>query len=83
MALVGLNYSVDGDETFALLLPGNVSVPALDQIYPVGFGEDPQNELKAQLHTANRQWITICDTSYVQANGFQLRQHGSRFRVRL
>jgi hypothetical protein len=54
VALVALNYSPDVDNTYALLVPGNVSVPDMSQIYPVGFGAQYQNDTGAQQYTANK-----------------------------
>ncbi len=54
VALVGLNYSADIDDTFALLEPGNIFIPDLKQIYPVGFDTQSVNSVLAQQYTANR-----------------------------
>lgn len=78
MALVALNYSVDNDQTFALLPLGDVLVANMTEVTPLGFGAAPQDLPGAQQYTANK-YSTSRKTSHAQADCFQLRKNGSYF----
>jgi len=59
IAIMGLNYGAEVDQTFALCKPGLVLIPDMKQIYPVGFNTQPRNSLGAQQYTANRSDFTF------------------------
>jgi hypothetical protein len=52
IAAVGLAYGVDKEGSIAQTTPGNILLPNMTQIFPVGAPDE--GSIEAQQYTANR-----------------------------